>query len=383
MAIKKLSGVHVSWPTPIFNLTVKTNKNYKHHYNIAMMYAHYEMTAIELKKEVIKYLKTHFTDDLLLNRVKDMDENRFATIGKYMYILNHNADIPDNILENLIPSLEKIVTKEEQRLEKLKKEQEEIENHPDFVKSSSTIHDKIFDKAKEVSAEIEAWIDDFVMNRKTQDARSIEDFSNLFKSYDLKAPHVRYIGNFFNKRIDDIVELQTTKDKDLIEGYSNFTKVELKKLIALYDNLSKAINMSQEVAKIERAPKKKKPISHDKLVAKLKYKREDTQTGVVSINPTTIINTKEVWIYNTKLRKISRLIADDVQGPLTVKGAYIIGYDEAKSITKTLRKPVEQLAEFKKCTKSQLKNFMDKINSVDIPASGKLNEYCIILRADK
>jgi hypothetical protein len=383
MAIKKLSSVHVSWPAPIFNLTVRTNKKFKEHYNIAMMYAHYEMTALDLKKEVVKYLKLKHADSNLLDRIRDMDENRFSTIGKYMYILNHNADIPEDIMINLIPSLEKIVSNEEKSLDKQRKIQEEIENHPDFVKLTPSIQDRVFEKAKEVSGEIEAWIDEFTLNKKTDDPKTIEDFTNLFKSHDLKAPHVRYINTFFNKRITEILELQTTKDKDLIEGYSNFSKIELRKLVLLFTSLLKSIEMVQDIAKIERAPKKKKPVSQDKLVAKLKFKKEDNQLGIVSINPTSIIGAKDVWIYNTKLRKISKLIADEVTGPLSVKGAYITGYDELKSISKGLRKPAEQLAEFKKSTKAQLKNFMTTINSVDIPASGKLNEYCIILRVDK
>ena len=107
MAGKKMSGVYVSWPKPTFALTVKTNKNFRTNFHAAMMYAHYELTSNELKKETIIYLKKLDAKHPFLDRIKDMDENRFTTIGKYMYILNHGADIPEDMMASLMPHLEK------------------------------------------------------------------------------------------------------------------------------------------------------------------------------------------------------------------------------------------------------------------------------------
>ena len=88
MAVKKMSGVYVSWPKPDFEYTVKTHKHFRRNFHGAMLYAHYEMTASELKKEVTKYLRTTDAKHPLLDRIKEMNENRFTTIGKYMYLLN-------------------------------------------------------------------------------------------------------------------------------------------------------------------------------------------------------------------------------------------------------------------------------------------------------
>ena len=114
--------------------------------------------------------------------------------------------------------------------------------------------------------------------------------------------------------------------------------------------------MMQEVAKVERAPRKKKPVSHDKLVAKIKYKKEDNTLGIVSMNPVQIIGSKEVWVYNTKTRKLAQYKALDNNG-LSVKGASLLNYS-TDSVEKTLRKPAETLAEFKKATKVKLRTFL-------------------------
>jgi hypothetical protein len=86
---RKTSGVHLSWPRPNFLEVKKTNKNFKANYQGAIMYAHYELSTADLKKEVIKYLKTLNPKHEFLDKINDISENRFSTVGKYMYVLNH------------------------------------------------------------------------------------------------------------------------------------------------------------------------------------------------------------------------------------------------------------------------------------------------------
>jgi len=388
MAEKKQTGVFVMWSRPDFASIIRTDKNYRSNFHGAMLYAHYELSAIDLKKEVLKYLKHLDTKNPMIDRIKDIHENRFTTVGKYMYILNHGGEIPEDVSPKLMPAFEKIIYDEEEKkntineaanyLSKEEVGDKSIDNGIKVV----TIQDRLKEKAREVAGEVEGWLDDFCMDKKSS-IKTVEEFINFYKSNDLKAPHVRYLRNIFERRCNEIINAVEESDKDLIDGYSNFTKPELKKFALLHSNLLKACDMMQEVAKIERAPKKKKPISHEKLISKIKYKKEDKVLGIVSVNPTSMIGAKEIWCYNTKTRKITKFIADDLLGPLSVKGASIIGYNEVKSISKTLRKPAEQLAEFKKLGKIQLRTYMENIKSVEIKAKGKMNEDIIILKVDK
>jgi hypothetical protein len=167
----------------------------------------------------------------------------------------------------------------------------------------------------------------------------------------------------------------------LAEAYSNYTKPELKKFDLFHKNLLKACVMMQEVAKVERVPRKKKPVSTEKIVSKLKFKKEDSSLGIVSLSPSQIIGAKELWCYNTKTRKLAQYKAIDAGG-LSVKGASLLNYS-ADSAEKTLRKPAEALAEFKKASKVKLRTFLKDLTTVDIPCNGKLNEHHILLRVDK
>lgn len=385
---KKTAGpVHVGWPKPNFQYTVKTHVNFKTNYYAALMYAHYELSSLDLKKEVVKYLKAQDPKDPVLEKIKDIPENRFTTLGKYMYILNHGGDVPDEISSNLARHLEKVIDEEEAKSARAKKEAEYLAKEKDGTASTDevpklviTIQDRLREKAREASGEVEGWIDDFFMDRKSS-VKTVEDFVNLFKSFDLKGPHMRYIQASFENRGAEITEVLTSKNKDLSEGYSNYSKPELKKMELFYTNLFKACAMMQEAAKVVRAPRKKKPVSQDKLVAKLKYKKDDSSLGIVSINPVQIIGAKEVWVYNTKTRKFAQYKCLDERG-LSVKGASLENYSQ-DSLEKTLRKPAETLAEFKKASKVKLRTFLKDLSTVDTQANGKLNEHHIILRVDK
>jgi len=387
MAIKKTSrktsGVHLGWPKPNFAHVLKTHANFKANYQGAIMYAHYELSQADLKKETIKYLKTLNPKHELLNKIADIPENRFSTVGKYMYILNHKADIPDEIFKGLIPALEKIIAEEKSQEATIQKAggSEHKGTVQETVKMVVTIQDRLYEKTREVAGEVEGWIDDFFLARKTAAPKTVEEFVNLFKSKDLKAPHMRFMHSFFERRAAEIVEAATGKDKELLEGYSNFTGPELRKFSIFYQNLLSACVMMQEVAKVERAPRKKKPISEEKVVAKIKYKKEDSVLGIVSLPPVQILGAKEVWVYNTKTRKLAQYKALDERG-LYVKGASLENFS-SESAEKTVRKPAETLAEFKKASKVKLRTFLKELSTLDIPCQGKLNEHHIILRIDK
>jgi hypothetical protein len=111
----------------------------------------------------------------------------------------------------------------------------------------------------------------------------------------------------------------------------------------------------------------------------MKYLKQDEKIKLVSINPQDIIGTKELWIYNVKSRKLGKYVAAEFN-ELGVKGTTVIGFDPIKSVQKTLRKPEEQLKEFKAAGKVQLRKFLDDIKAVDIKLNGRINEDTVLLK---
>jgi hypothetical protein len=150
-------------------------------------------------------------------------------------------------------------------------------------------------------------------------------------------------------------------------------------LIAFYQEISSACDMLAQEAKVNRAPRKTKAVPKDKLVAKLKYMKSNEPLKLVSINPVDIIGCGELWIFNTKTRKLGKYIAAEFQ-TLGVKGTTITGFDEFKSVQKTVRKPEEKLKEFKAANKVALRKFLDEINATDTKMNGRINEDTILLK---
>ena len=379
MATNSRNATFTFWAKPNFSKVVKTNKHYRGFYNSALLYAHYELSYSDLKKETVRYAKTHSLSTDIQTTLKDIPDVRFAVIGKYYYILNHGGELPDDVQSGLGAYLDEIVLTARKRAEKAEAEAAE----PKLVlEPKVTVQDRIKERARQVAGEIDQWIDD-IFTGADKTARAVGDFVALFKENDLKAVHMNHIQQYFLYSSSEITELVELKDKQLQEGYSNLSKAGVKTLLEFYANLNTACDMMREVAKVVRAPKVRKPASSDKLVAKLKFKKEDVTLGVVSITPTAIHGAKEVWVYNTKTRKINHYVADELQGPISIKGTSLTGFNEAKSRAKTLRKPKEQLENFKKSSKVQLRTYMKAITTVDTPALGRINEDCILLRADK
>ena len=65
---------------------------------------------------------------------------------------------------------------------------------------------------------------------------------------------------------------------------------------------------------------------------------------------------------------------------LSVKGTTIIGFDETKSIQKTLRKPEDQLKDFKGAGKVKLRTFLDDIKTTDTKLNGRCNPETVLLK---
>ena len=241
------------------------------------------------------------------------------------------------------------------------------------------IQERLREAAYKMTEEIEDAIESFHADPEAFDPKQFKVL-NLLKGKDAKAAHARIIKDFYNRTLVELEEVPGTTDEDLKEAYSYLSKTQLKKITAFYQEIVSACGMLMAEAKVNKKPRAKKPTDKAKVVSKLKYAKTNEQLKLVSINPIDIIGAQELWVYNTKSRKLGKYVAEDMGGALSVKGTSIIGYKESDSVQKTLRKPDEQLREFKAAGKVQLRKFLDEIKAVDIKLNGRINEDVILLK---
>jgi len=242
-----------------------------------------------------------------------------------------------------------------------------------------TIQERVRESAMRMTEEIEDAIDSFQTDPEAFDPKAFK-MLNLLKGKEVKAAHARIIKDFYAGDLAELEELASgSKDEQLREGYSHRSKKQIRSLITFYQEIMSACDMLAQEAKVNRKPRKAKAVPKEKLVAKLKFMKSNEPLKLVSVNPTDIIGAGELWVYNTKNRKLGRYVAAEFN-VLGVKGTSLTGFDEFKSIQKTIRKPEEKLKEFKAAGKVQLRKFLDDINATDTKMNGRLNEETILLK---
>jgi hypothetical protein len=240
-----------------------------------------------------------------------------------------------------------------------------------------SIQDRVAEKVSEIIGDIEGAIDDYILG----------GFNKPTVPYALmhgraKNMHAVKIMEFFKNRRSEFAEVLTTKDDTLREGYSNFTKTQLKKLVAYCDQIILDCTKISGESKVGRKPRKRKAKSPDQLISKLNFLNEDDTYKVKSVSPTQIIGALQLWVFNVKTRKLGIYNSSDAGG-LSVKGSSIVNFDEETSIQKTLRKPGEILPEVIKGGKVFMRTVLANINSVETNLTGRINKETILLRVIK
>jgi hypothetical protein len=236
------------------------------------------------------------------------------------------------------------------------------------------IQDRIREKAIECIGEFEGQIDDIILKSESPQPYAV------MHTLGIKGVHTRAILEWSREKRAEFEEVLTTDDSQLKEGYSNFKKTELKKIIAYCDQV--ILDCNKVAQSVVRKARKRKAKSPEQLVAKIKHCLEFKDLSLTSVKSTDIIESMQLWVYNTKTRKLGVYHAEDAGG-LSVKGSSIVNFSETKSIQKTLRKPEVMLPEVLKGGKVFLRNAIDSIKAVESKLTGRINADTILLRVMK
>lgn len=358
-----------------------TADQFNRHWTRAMEYYRTEFKASDLKPAVLKWMAANEYPKSIIEQFKKSKDWRCnGTMGGIASCLLRGmpavrADFNNgrNTAAWLGDQIADII--ENSKMDLAEEEIKEAKNSAPQI--------SIQDRVREATLPMTEEIEDAVANwQRDPDSFNPKAFKvlNLLKGKQAKAAHARIIRDFYAGDLAELEELASgNADEQLREGYSHRSKKQIRTFIEFLREVNEACTMLMQEAKVTRKPRTRKVVPADKIVAKLKYKKTDEPLKLVSVSPTDILGSKELWVYNTKYRKLGRYVAADFQ-ELGVKGASITGFDEAKSIWKTIRKPEEKLKEFKAAGKVQLRKFLEDINATDARMNGRINEETILLK---
>lgn len=380
-ADEKAVGTEPTWDTA--RALEFTDEEFDHHFRKSMRYYNYFYSTKDLKKYFVEWLRKHEGKDSEYHHLDKKTIDYYAKTKDGLTPFTacaiakaHAQGMPlrDRHVEYLLATVKKVITLQEEQVE---------EDEPTDAKQKAaktdvkvpTIQDRmnaIADKHQLHFLELE----DQLFEGKTVDPKA---YDYLIGNNVAPATLTRILAPFERSRAE-FADAKTSKDEDTKDAYAHLKTADYKRYEAFYTALFEGFTQYGQVKKATKKAAVRKPPAKEKLVAKLKYLKNDTVTKLVSISPVDIIGAQVLWVYNIKTRKLGKYVAEEMGGALTVKGTAIVGFSENNSVQKTLRKPEVQLKEFVGANKVELRKFLENIKTTDVKLNGRINSDTILLK---
>ena len=258
-----------------------------------------------------------------------------------------------------------------------------------------TIQELLHNAALNMVYDIETFLDEWT--RADYDIKMGKEFDpvSILRKEGVKQAHARIIRKCYIDSVNEFTELNTKvakEDKDdmrlqLEEGYAHMSPATQKGCLEVYRKITDACDIVEAESKVNRKPRKTRTKSPEDLVKKLKFKQSDADYGLASILPADIIYSRMLVVFNTKNRKIGVYYASNIDpmgqqregSGLSVKGTTIIGYDETKSLQRTIRKTAEFLPQLKKATRAKTEKLFQTLKTTETKLNGRINGETILL----
>ena len=244
------------------------------------------------------------------------------------------------------------------------------------VEERRTVREYTEDKISEYIGSIEGELDDVIVNNREY------NLLNDLKAKSIPAVYCNAVTTWIGNKLAEYREVEKSMDDDIKEGYKNFPKRKLNFVLKVLTQWETDINLYFQIKKANRKPRKKKIVPASVQVKNLNFKSEDKDFNLKSVNPTEIVGASQVWIFNTKYKRLSVYRTDSTTG-LQVKGSTLQNYDPEMCEQRTVRKPLDVLKKVLAGGKIQLRKIISELTTKEIPVNGRINDECIIVRAIK
>jgi hypothetical protein len=245
------------------------------------------------------------------------------------------------------------------------------------------------EQVENLQGDWEGKLDDFIAG--TQTLPDFDPYQDMlvYAGGVVKPAHAKIIRDSVEPQIAEAHEIIAWDCEQIKEGYSFMTPKFRKEYLKWFQKIQTACDTLIETGKTTRKPRKKRSVSKEKMVTKLKFQVNESTLGIASISAEEVVYANEVWVYNTKSRKIGVYKASHPDpknmkregAGLKVKGTTIIDFDVKTSVQKTLRKPADQMPIFKSSAKTKCQKYFEEIKAVSTNLTGRLNDTTIILKA--
>ena len=326
----------------------------------------------KLKSETLTWAGNHLTTNEIaaLNLV---DEWQFYTVGKYHYIMNQGGLLDNTCIEWLEPKMAEIMNNGQAKLSEKQL----------MAKKKAETPDSITDREVQVGQMMAMEMEELILTGIYP--KDHESAYNILFHLKPTPTTTKHIIATLQEFVDEFVEF----DEEEIEQGFNGRDQMMASREAYLGLLNIAKTFTSNAKTRRKAVRKRKITSRSqegmalKATEGVKFKAEDHEFQIVSVDPSQIIGAKSILVFNTKNRKLGLYVAADDEG-LQVKGTTIYGFDEELSEQKTLRKAKTQLDSFRQCTKKRAEIiFRDYIKAKTGKMNGRLSGHVVIMKVWK
>ena len=205
------------------------------------------------------------------------------------------------------------------------------------------------------------------------------DLYELFKINNLKGGAVDQVRRYIEPMLAEYKDAYEKTCEQAVEGYSHLKRTDLKARVAVLEQMVADLDSIKSAAKATRTTRVKKPRAADKQIARVKYKKEDSEYKLVSVNPLGLVGASKLYTFNVKTRKLCYYETTSIGG-FEISGTSIKNFDLELSKSLTLRKPDEILPVILSKTARQIGKTLDQLTTKVTQPNGRLNEDTILMR---
>ncbi len=231
-------------------------------------------------------------------------------------------------------------------------------------------------KPKAVPSEMLEFMDDLIARSLAGEKIKVDFYKTLMTMKATKF-HLDELSKEYSSLLDELNELTDKEDEQLLEGYNHVSWKAVKQTIELLTDMNTQFKQIKAVTKsAARKPRAKKPPKIEKIIGRLKYQKENAEFRVASIDPAKLLGAKYLVAFNTKTRYLTLFYTND--GGFSVKGTTLTNFDETKSFTKKLRKPLDILPLID--TRINAERQFKQLKTEARPANGRMNDFTILYK---
>jgi len=247
------------------------------------------------------------------------------------------------------------------------------------VVAKPNIQDRLREKVSECAGELDGMFDEFV----TAGAKMSADYKPIMviRGLNVAPQMISDIANLWKHKLAEFETVIEGKDAQLVEGYSNFSKIQMRNLVKFCEAVINDCGAYVQIKKVERKPRKVKSVPPEKRAAKFKVLMDFVELKLKGLPAASLVDKAEAWLYDTKKRKLIHLVADSHTQAFTVKSNSIIGFSTIETMQKTVRKPADVVKSVQAAGKPAARKIYKDLTTTETPFNGRGTENLLVLKA--